>query len=188
MKNNQKNWTGKFGVKYFIQYFTSVVMALFFVILSSFSFVSADTANTLSTNGPTTDITQSSFQLTACDGPDLSNLKESIKVTIKGQSVNTVAGKNPDGYIPCNFNGLMIQIQHLINIAVVAGVLIAIFGFCYAGFLYVTGGSQPGKRSQASEVFKKVGIGFILILGAWFIVYQILSWLAQPGYTALLGK
>jgi Kef-type K+ transport system membrane component KefB len=90
----------------------------------------------------------------------------------------------------------MREVQHLINIMIIVGILAAIAGFCYAGFLYIVHGSEPSSRSEASSVFKKVFIGFIIMLTAWFIVYQILSWLqcganstdCRSVGTALLGN
>jgi hypothetical protein len=97
-------------------------------------------------------------------------------------------GKNPDGseYIPCDFKGIMSQLNHLLTVAIVAGILVAIGGFCYAGYLYMTG--IPSKISHAHKIFSNVAIGFIIMLSAWFIVYQILSWLTgNSGFGKLLG-
>lgn len=142
------------------------------------------TPNNQKTGDADLDITSEGFKLSACDGPDLRGLTK-VKIKFNGVAYE-LNGENPPGYVPCNFAGLMIQINKLIKIAFMAGVLIAIFGFTYAGFLYVTGGNQPGKRTQASGIFKKVGIGFIIMLSAWLIVSQILDWLAKPGFAALL--
>jgi hypothetical protein len=91
-------------------------------------------------------------------------------------------------YVVCNFNGAMLQVQHLINIMMVIGVLVAIVMFSYAGGLYITG-SKPNV-DKAHKIFPKVFGGFIIMLSAWFIVYQILSWLTGPssGFNTLLGS
>lgn len=111
----------------------------------------------------------SSFRLIACDGP---------------------AGANTDNdpdYVPCDFNGLMRQAQRLITVMLVLGVLAAIVMFSYAGYLYVTGAQD--KINHAKDIFKKVGLGFIIMLSAWFIVYQILAWFTDnEAFRALLGK
>ncbi len=129
----------------------------------------------------------SAFKVTVCDGPDMSKLK-----------VNN--GKNPDvevidsdgkpagtrPYVVCDFNGAMLQVQHLINIMMVIGVLVAILMFSYAGALYITG--KQANIDKAHAIFPKVFFGFIIMLSAWFIVYQILSWLTKnDGFKALLG-
>jgi len=141
------------------------------------------------TGEPNLNITSSNFQLTVCDGPNYpggNNPPISVPVY---DSTGKQTGTTQRAYVPCDFNAMMKEIQHLINIATVVGVLIAIFGFCYAGYLYIVGGSNPSKRSQANDAFKKIGIGFIIMLSAWFIVYQILSWLTgNSGFGALLGK
>jgi hypothetical protein len=97
-----------------------------------------------------------------------------------------VPGYTNKDFVPCDFRGLMMQIQHLINIAMTAGVLIAIAGMMYAGFLYISG--TPKNISQAHDIFPSLVKGFIIMLAAWFIVYQILAWLTgKNGYGVLLG-
>lgn len=119
---------------------------------------------------PITDVFNSKFKLSVCDGP-----------------ANNPNAKNyPDGYVACDFNGLMLQVQHLINIFIIFGVLAAIVSFSYAGYLYITGVEK--NISHAKEIFHKTGIGLIMMLTAWFVVYQILDWLvADPGVKTLLG-
>ncbi len=111
---------------------------------------------------PPVNLTSSSFRLTVCDGPPLP------------------AGVSPPAnlghiYVPCDFNGLMIQAQYLINVMIVVGVLAVMIGCAYAGYLYITGTQENIKR--AKSIFPKLAIGFVLMLTAWFIVYQIMSWL-----------
>lgn len=132
------------------------------------------------TNGPQTttvnggspiNINDSSFKLVACDGPTLP----------KGMTPPTTP------YVPCDFNGLMLTIQRFINVGIVVGVFAALIGFAYTGALYVMG--TPKYRERANEVFPKLFWGFIIMLSAWFIVYQILSWLtSNSAFTSLLGK
>lgn len=124
-------------------------------------------------------INSTSFKLLICDGPpELVHYDPKNRVYSQGYT-------NPD-FIPCYFRGLMLQIQHLINLAFVLAVLATIIGMIRAGYLYITG--VPANLNKAHEIFKAVGIGFVLALCAWFIVYQILVWLTGSGsYTALLG-
>lgn len=116
------------------------------------------------------------FKLSVCDGPDLSGLRQSIMITFNGARISTVPGRNPQGYVPCNFQGLMIQMQFLINVMLVVGVLAALIGFAYAGFLYI---SSPiaDKKKEASKMLPKIFWGFVIMLTGWFIVHQILVWL-----------
>jgi len=126
------------------------------------------------------DITSSNFTLTVCNGPENGAHIKSDGTYDPGY-VNTA-------YKPCNFAAALRLVQHLMNIMVIFGVVIAIGGFCYTGFLYIVRGSESKARSDASEVFKKVFIGFIIMLTAWFIVYQILSWAQCGGDSANCNK
>ena len=124
---------------------------------------------TLSDQNVPVNITSPDFKIVVCDGP----------TPPKGVVV-------PNDYVPCDFNGVILQVQHIIDIAIAAGVLIAIIGFCYAGFLYIKGGESDIKK--AKEFFPKIFWGFIIMISAWFIVYQILSWLTDnAGFKTLLG-
>lgn len=115
------------------------------------------------------DPTSSSFRIVVCDGP---------------------AGARPEGdtkYVPCDFDGVMLQIKHLINIMIILGVLASIGMFTWAGWLYISG--VPANKSKAHSIFPKIFTGFILMLSAWFIVSQILSWLTtNQAFRALLGN
>lgn len=109
----------------------------------------------------------SDFRLVVCDGPKMPNA--------------------PSGYKVCNFASLMEQIQVFINVLIIVGVVATFISFLYAGYLYLTG--SEGNIKKAKNIFSKVGIGFIIMLSAWFIVYQILNWLgADSSSTALLGN
>jgi hypothetical protein len=124
---------------------------------------------------PSEDITNSNFSLVVCDGPDMSKARGSNP---KIQQYD--AKGNPSGernYVVCDFRAAMKEVQHLINIMIIIGVIASVAGFCYAGFQLIVNGSNPTARTEASGVFKKVFFGFIIMLTAWFIVYQILAWL-----------
>jgi hypothetical protein len=156
----------------------------FSFLLFHFSYIQAQGTQTLNNSSPPVDITNSGFKLSVCDGPDLTGVK-SGQLMFNGKMV-TLNGSNPTGYVPCNFNGAMILVQHLIDVMIVLGVIAAMVGFCYAGFLYVKGGEK--NISDAHKLLPKLVIGFIIMLSAWFIVYQILSWLTGTnGFSALLG-
>ncbi|MBP6858618.1 MAG: hypothetical protein KBC33_02185 [Candidatus Pacebacteria bacterium] len=130
------------------------------------------TTRTLNSSLPTSpelDPTKSSFRIVVCDGPAGANTTKDPK------------------YVPCDFNGIMLQIQHLINIMMVLGVFASIGAFSWAGALYISG--NPKKKEEAHKIFPKVFTGFIIMLSAWFIVYQILSWLTDnAAFKTLLGN
>lgn len=153
-----------------------VFMALLFV------------GTSVSAQAPAVNLSDPGFKIIACDGPEglghVNPQTGAIDLTkVNGQYKYPLKS----GYVPCNFKGVMIQLQHLINIMMAAGVLVAIVGFSYAGFLYITG--KKGNIDKAHEIFPKVFFGFIIMLSAWFIVYQILSWLTDNGgFSTLLGN
>ena len=127
--------------------------------------------------------TTNTFSLVSCDGPAELGRINGNKVTI------TVDGKTTTrAFVPCDFNGAVTQVQHLINAAIALGVLFIVIGSAYAGYLYITGTQDNIKK--AKQLLMKMVIGFVIMLCAWFIVFQILSWLtgSQSAATYLLGK
>ncbi len=146
------------------------------VTISPISLLAAttQTTQTLSQTSDEENINSSSFRLIVCDGPPLpANVP---KPTDLGHT-----------YVPCDFNGIMKQVQHLINIALIVGVLTFIVSLCYMGYLYISGSESNIKK--AHEIFPKAFWGFIIMLTAWFIVFQILNWLTgSSGFSALLGS
>lgn len=119
------------------------------------------------------------FKIVQCDGPEaLGHVGADGRIDLSKDASGNYNTPLKQGYIPCNFKGLMIQMQFLINAAIVIGVVAAMLGFAYAGFLYITGTQK--NLALAKSIFPKVAIGFIIMLAAWFIVYQILRWLTGP--------
>lgn len=121
------------------------------------------------------------FKLLQCDGPAQLDTPATHKIkNDRGEWVtdpNWRQGYNADGtrFVPCDFRGAMMQMQFLINVMIVLGVVVAIIGIAYAGFLFLTG--TPPNIKKAKEIFPKIVFGFIIMLVAWFAVYQILNWL-----------
>lgn len=166
-----KNCRSKF--KKFHTHRTLLFLLLFSIFILTFSTtpVSAQirALNTPSPNTPELNPNSSAFKIVVCDGP---------------AGAKTAGDTN---YVPCDFNGLMLQIQHLINIMMVIGILAAVFAFSWAGALYISG--NPAKKQEAHAIFPKIFKGLIIMLSAWFIVYQILSWLTNnDGFKSLLGS
>ena len=161
--------------------FTRIKFALLVSVLvfssALFSATQAQSTRTLSTPDPTTNINDSGFRLIVCDGPVLPTTA----------MITTAEAKLGHKYVPCDFNGMMLQIQHMINIFIVLGVVVAVAGMIYAGFLLISG--TPANIGKAKDIFPKIIIGFIIMLSAWFVVYQILDWLTgNSGFSALLGS
>lgn len=77
--------------------------------------------------------------------------------------------------VPCTFSHIVILIQNLISFAFVLVMPIAAVVFMYAGFLLITSGSSPDKRTKARGIFGKAIIGIIFIMAAWLIVSLVLQ-------------
>lgn len=156
MKKIERKWMS--GMKMSTLAFLTTVF-LFSVVAVPVSMVSAQS------KADEENINSEGFKLVICDGP--AGLKQHLDAS----------SEEYKKFVPCNFQGFMMQIQRLINVMVILGVVAALGGFSYAGYLYITG--VPGNITRAYEIFKKVGIGFIIMLSAWAIVYQILKWLTD---------
>lgn len=187
MKNISMKW-GK-QLRFAVMFFSTIFMLAPSIIAPIIAMPMIAAAQTQPVDN--VDLSSPGFKIISCDGPDLSQLKVPIQMTWQGKTVTVPPMSNAPGYIPCDFNGAMMQVQHLINIAIVVGVFAAIVLFCYAGYIYISAGMKgdANAHSTALDIFRKVGIGFIIMLSAWFIVYQILAWLTgTSGFGVLLGK
>ena len=73
----------------------------------------------------------------------------------------------------CGFLDVINTIQEIIKFLLVIASIFAAVAFMYAGFLYLFSMGNPGKISQAHGIFKKVVIGYIIMLSAWVAVYAL---------------
>jgi len=76
----------------------------------------------------------------------------------------------------CGFPELLVLINKVISflLFVIASPLAGI-AICYAGYLYITGGSSEGNITKAKAILKNVVIGYVLALAAWVIVHSIVQ-------------
>ncbi len=158
---------------------------LAFCLLFTIFFVTPLFAQTTKSSNPN----DRGFRLVICDGPAALNTPATHMISDGkgGLKLDDPQWKPDPNFIACDFQGLMKQVQHLITAMLTLGVFVAIIGFSYAGYLYITG--TPGNISKAHELFPKIGLGFVIMLSAWFIIYQILGWLTgNSGLKALLGS
>ncbi len=91
---------------------------------------------------------------------------------------------------PCGFTELMALISGVISFILKYMVLpIAVAILIYGGFLYLTSGSNPGKRSEANKMFRKLLIGLFFCLAAWAIVALILKTLGynEPTFSPVIS-
>lgn len=87
--------------------------------------------------------------------------------------------------VKCTFELLILLAQNLINDLIVISTFLATAAFAYAGFILLTSGGNESKKNQAKEIFRKVLIGYLWILGAWLLVYTITSVLLRSGFSLL---
>ncbi|MFA6601657.1 MAG: pilin [Candidatus Paceibacterota bacterium] len=165
---------------------TSFVFVIFSV-LGTILFLPTVFAQT--TQLPTSDISDPGFRLLICDGPDIPPQVLSAQPNLipKDNAAFKAKFGHDLPYIPCNFVGAMMQIQHFINIAIVLGVVAAVLSFSWAGFLFMKG--DQASRGKAKKIFPRVVVGFIIMLCAWFVVYQLVAWLTgSTNSNVLLGN
>jgi len=81
----------------------------------------------------------------------------------------------------CNLCDLAKLAENVINFMVQISFVIAALLFAYAGFLFFTGGSDPGKISSARNVLTNTLVGVIIVLTAWLVVNVILTTLTGQG-------
>lgn len=85
----------------------------------------------------------------------------------------------------CTLNDLITLIQNLISNLIVLSTFLAVAAFAWAGILLLISGGKESARDKAKDIFKKVLIGYLWILGAWLLVYTITSVLLKSGYSLL---
>ena len=75
----------------------------------------------------------------------------------------------------CGFCDLVTLGENIVRFLVFFAVVVAILMFVYAGFLYLTGGSNAGQVSKAHRVFWVTLVGLVLTLAAWLIIDVIMT-------------
>lgn len=86
---------------------------------------------------------------------------------------------------PCNFGHLVQVARNLITNLITLSTLLATAAFAYAGIVLLSSGGSEQAKNKAKDIFKKVLIGYLWILGAWLLVYAITSALLAPGFSAI---
>lgn len=82
----------------------------------------------------------------------------------------TCGGKNQP---ECGFEHLMLLAKNIMNFLITVSIPLAAIAFAYAGYLMLTAAGSESQISHAREIFTKVLIGFVFVLGAWLIVWTI---------------
>ena len=94
---------------------------------------------------------------------------------------NLIVCSGPD----CDFSDLVTLVERLIQALVIISTFLATAAFAYAGFLLLTSGGNESAKNKAKDIFFKVLIGYLWILGAWLLVYTITSVLLKDEYSLL---
>jgi len=92
------------------------------------------------------------------------------------------SGLVPCEGISCQLCSLAALVQNIINFAIGISIPIAAVLFTIAGLKYATAGGNPGKISDAHDIFTTVGVGFILTLSGWLVINIVLTTLVANTY------
>lgn len=86
---------------------------------------------------------------------------------------NKTGAAGPDGMVdnPCGFTDVIKITRNIIMGWIMVGVTLAVVGFAYAGYLYITAMGSAEKIKHAHSIFYKTVLGFAFMLGAWLIAY-----------------
>jgi len=82
----------------------------------------------------------------------------------------------------CGFNDLRTLTQNVLDWLVTISISLAALMFAYAGWLYLSAQGDTNQVQQAHKVFTNVGIGLVLVIGAWVIVYTVASAVLEDHY------
>ena len=103
---------------------------------------------------------------------------------VEAQTLNLIVCEKTAGD-PCTFGKLIELAQNLINALILISTFLATAVFAYAGVILLTSGGNEASKTKAKEMFTKVLIGYLWILGAWLLVYTITSALLNSGFSVL---
>ena len=85
------------------------------------------------------------------------------------------------GEPPCDFDQLVAFANSIIKFLIKIAFSVAAIAFVYVGWLFMTSGDNPGKRSDAIKILWKVFWGFVMMLAAWLIVSLVIRMLGYKG-------
>jgi|GEM_PF-1162697 len=70
----------------------------------------------------------------------------------------------------CDFDAFMKTFKRIVDLLLKIAVGFSTIIFAYAGFLYLTAGGNPGKRTQANNMITAAVVGFFIAAAAWLLV------------------
>ena len=98
-----------------------------------------------------------------------------------------VCSNPPDFPKACDFNALILLVNHLITDLILLSTLFATAGFVYVGIKLLTAGGDEGAMKSAKSSAWAILKGFLWILVAWVLVYTITNVLLSSSGYSLLG-
>jgi len=98
---------------------------------------------------------------------------------LPGQSGTPTAGN-------CDFYDLIAATNKVVKFGTTLAVSLSVVVLAWAGFNYMISGDNPGKRTEANKMLKKVLIGIAVMLSAYLIVDLITKALLNSSATNLL--
>lgn len=119
------------------------------------------------------------------------NFFTSLSDTQVAQASGLVPGgeTNPDGELgdPCGYSDLIELINNVIERSIVILTSLGTLLFLYAGFLYLTAGSDSGQTEDAKEILTNVAIGFGIVLLAVTLVTTLVTELTDDDWRDTWG-
>lgn len=85
----------------------------------------------------------------------------------------------------CDFDALVSIVDGIINWILSISVAVASLSFAYAGGMMLLFPTDPGKRKDAKEIFKKTVVGLLIILSAWLVITSVVKTLVGDEGDAL---
>lgn len=85
----------------------------------------------------------------------------------------------------CNITTAIATFNKIVNWILDISVSVAAISFAYAGGEMLVFPTDPGKRKDAKEIFKKTVIGLLIILSSWLVVTAVVKTLVGDSGDAL---
>lgn len=116
--------------------------------------------------------------LVPCNNTGVETKVDSVDpVTKKPFTKTTMTTANP-----CDWDALLELVNNVVHFILFDMLVpIAAIMFCYCGFLMLTSGGEPAKKTQAKKIFSNVVWGLVIAIAAWLIIETLLTVLGYDG-------
>ena len=101
-----------------------------------------------------------------------------------GTGITYVCDRGKPG--ECDFQDVILAVQKILRWARDFALFFSVIVLVIAGFKYMISGDNPGERTKANEMFKKVAIGIFFVMAAWLIVTLITNALLKDGVSTII--